>query len=339
MSSSEESVRGGEERARNEVSVRLTAGRRVDRRPRPRLPDQQLADRLHRTAAPGRAVRLLPAPARSSLRSRSPRPAVGGRRHAREQRRLYTTVDDALRTAEALGLGEKGRYLLAASFGNVHGVYKPGNVVLRPELLKDLQSGVSAKYGKPAAASNRVVCAAPLRDRAERGGPHRRPGPARRRRGAAHAGVPGAHPGQFPSRRPGAGRGLWSGFGGVGAAVGPFVGGWLVDGPGWRWVFLLNLPLAAICVPVALRHVPESRDPAAHGRFDVLGAVLGALALAGVTYALIEAPGRGASPLVIGQPSAGCSSGWRSCWWSSGGLAPCCRRRSSAPGCSPRSTW
>ncbi|MEV6668643.1 class II fructose-bisphosphate aldolase [Streptomyces sp. NPDC051162] len=61
---------------------------------------------------------------------------------------LYTTVDDALRTAEALGLGEKGRYLLAASFGNVHGVYKPGNVVLRPELLKDLQQGVAERYGK-----------------------------------------------------------------------------------------------------------------------------------------------------------------------------------------------
>ncbi|MBC9714535.1 class II fructose-bisphosphate aldolase [Streptomyces sp. TRM66268-LWL] len=61
---------------------------------------------------------------------------------------LYTTVDDAIRTAEALGLGEKGRYLLAASFGNVHGVYKPGNVVLRPELLKELQEGVGAKFGK-----------------------------------------------------------------------------------------------------------------------------------------------------------------------------------------------
>ncbi|MEU2160705.1 MFS transporter [Streptomyces chengbuensis] len=82
--------------------------------------------------------------------------------------------------------------------------------------------------------------------------------------------------------------GLWSGFGGVGAAVGPFVGGWLVDGPGWRWVFLLNVPLALLCVPVALRHVPESRDPAAHGRFDVLGAALGALSLALVTYALID---------------------------------------------------
>ncbi|MEW1720989.1 DHA2 family efflux MFS transporter permease subunit [Streptomyces sp. NPDC093109] len=81
--------------------------------------------------------------------------------------------------------------------------------------------------------------------------------------------------------------GVWSGLGGVGAAVGPFLGGWLVDGPGWRWVFLINVPLAALCVPVALRHVPETRDPAAHGRFDALGAGLGAVALALVTYALI----------------------------------------------------
>ncbi|WP_327280086.1 MFS transporter [Streptomyces sp. NBC_01205] len=91
--------------------------------------------------------------------------------------------------------------------------------------------------------------------------------------------------------------GLWSGFGGVGAAVGPFLGGWLVDGPGWRWVFLLNVPVAAVCAPVALRHVPESRDPQAHGRFDVLGAFLGAAALALLTYALIEA--RSGAPLVI----------------------------------------
>ncbi|SCF91759.1 MFS transporter [Streptomyces sp. Ncost-T10-10d] len=99
--------------------------------------------------------------------------------------------------------------------------------------------------------------------------------------------------------------GLWSGLGGVGAAIGPFVGGWLVDGPGWRWVFLLNVPVAAVCLPVALRHVPESRDPDAHGRFDVLGAVLGALALALVTYALIEAPGQGASAVVIGAAVGG----------------------------------
>ncbi|MEU3691000.1 MFS transporter [Streptomyces narbonensis] len=95
--------------------------------------------------------------------------------------------------------------------------------------------------------------------------------------------------------------GLWSGFGGVGAAIGPFVGGWLVDGPGWRWVFLLNVPLAAVCVPVALRHVPESRDETAHGRFDVLGAFLGAAALGLVTYALIGAAWwAGAAGLVLG---------------------------------------
>ncbi|MET9885472.1 MFS transporter [Streptomyces sp. NPDC006430] len=97
--------------------------------------------------------------------------------------------------------------------------------------------------------------------------------------------------------------GLWSGFGGVGAAVGPFLGGWLVDGPGWRWIFLLNVPVAALCVPVALRHVPESRDPQAHGRFDVLGAALGAVALALLTFALIEA--RSGSPLVIAAAVGG----------------------------------
>ncbi|MEU6462676.1 MFS transporter [Streptomyces sp. NPDC046976] len=92
--------------------------------------------------------------------------------------------------------------------------------------------------------------------------------------------------------------GLWSGFGGIGAAVGPFLGGWLVSGPGWRWVFLLNVPLALLCVPVALRHVPESADENAHGRFDVLGAVLGALSLALLTYALIEARGGTAAVVV-----------------------------------------
>ncbi|MBH1934607.1 MFS transporter [Streptomyces sp. AV19] len=99
--------------------------------------------------------------------------------------------------------------------------------------------------------------------------------------------------------------GAWSGLGGVASAVGPFVGGWLVDGPGWRWVFLINLPIAAVCVPVALRYVPETRDPTARGRFDVLGAVLGALALGLTTYALIAAPDHGASPAVIVPGVAG----------------------------------
>jgi fructose-bisphosphate aldolase, class II len=62
--------------------------------------------------------------------------------------KLYSTPQDALATAEALGLGERGRYILAATFGNVHGVYKPGHVKLRPEVLKEIQDAVGAKYGK-----------------------------------------------------------------------------------------------------------------------------------------------------------------------------------------------
>ncbi|MGH3471025.1 MAG: class II fructose-bisphosphate aldolase [Nocardioidaceae bacterium] len=66
--------------------------------------------------------------------------------------KLYTTPDDALRTVEALGLGEKGRYLTALTFGNVHGVYKPGNVKLRPDILKKAQEAVGEKYGLGAGA-------------------------------------------------------------------------------------------------------------------------------------------------------------------------------------------
>src|ERR1700760_1971484 len=62
--------------------------------------------------------------------------------------KLYSTPEDALATAEALGLGERGRYILAATFGNVHGVYKPGHVKLRPEVLKEIQDAVGAKYGR-----------------------------------------------------------------------------------------------------------------------------------------------------------------------------------------------
>jgi fructose-bisphosphate aldolase class II len=62
--------------------------------------------------------------------------------------KLYSTPEDALAVAEALGLGERGRYILAATFGNVHGVYKPGHVTLRPSILNDIQEAVGAKYGK-----------------------------------------------------------------------------------------------------------------------------------------------------------------------------------------------
>jgi EmrB/QacA subfamily drug resistance transporter len=84
--------------------------------------------------------------------------------------------------------------------------------------------------------------------------------------------------------------GAWSGLGGVAAAVGPVLGGWLVQTAGWQWVFFLNLPLAVAVVAVTVRHVPETRDTSVRGGFDVAGAVLAALALTGITYALIEAP-------------------------------------------------
>jgi len=60
---------------------------------------------------------------------------------------LYTTLEEAIATVDALGLGENGRYMAALTFGNVHGVYKPGNVKLRPELLQEIQEGLAAKYG------------------------------------------------------------------------------------------------------------------------------------------------------------------------------------------------
>jgi fructose-bisphosphate aldolase class II len=62
--------------------------------------------------------------------------------------KLYTTVEDGLRTIEVLGTGDKGRYITALTFGNVHGVYKPGSVKLRPEVLKDIQEQVGQKIGK-----------------------------------------------------------------------------------------------------------------------------------------------------------------------------------------------
>ena len=96
--------------------------------------------------------------------------------------------------------------------------------------------------------------------------------------------------------------GAWSGLGGIATAAGPFLGGWLVQSVSWRWIFLINLPLAAVVVVLALRHVPESRGgPGASGRVDLTGAALGALALAGVTYALIEAPSSsGTLPWLLG---------------------------------------
>jgi EmrB/QacA subfamily drug resistance transporter len=92
--------------------------------------------------------------------------------------------------------------------------------------------------------------------------------------------------------------GAWSGLTGVAAALGPLVGGYLIDAVSWRAAFLINLPIGGLVVAMS-HHVPESRDPTSHGRLDFAGALLAALALGGTTYALIEGPGRGLSPPIV----------------------------------------
>ena len=87
--------------------------------------------------------------------------------------------------------------------------------------------------------------------------------------------------------------GTWAGFSGVSAAIAPFLGGWLLQAGRWRWIFLINIPVAAATAWITRRHVPESRDTPASGRPDWPGAVAGAAALAAATYAIIVLPGAG----------------------------------------------
>lgn len=87
--------------------------------------------------------------------------------------------------------------------------------------------------------------------------------------------------------------GAWSGLGAVATAIGPLVGGWLILAASWRWIFLINVPLAVVVVVVAIRHIPETRNPAAAKRIDIWGAVLALMGLAGVTYAIIAIPSQG----------------------------------------------
>jgi EmrB/QacA subfamily drug resistance transporter len=99
--------------------------------------------------------------------------------------------------------------------------------------------------------------------------------------------------------------GAWSGLSGIAAAIGPFVGGWLVGAGSWRLIFLINVPLAVVVAGVSVLRVPETRDPASHGGMDVAGAMLTAVGLAAITWALIETGERGVDGAALAAGAAG----------------------------------
>lgn len=102
----------------------------------------------------------------------------------------------------------------------------------------------------------------------------------------------------FPERERGRAIGAWSGFSAMTTAIGPVVGGWLIDHWSWRWAFLLNLPMAVAALVVLFWRVPESRDAGASRRLDWMGAALATAGLGGLVYGLIEASSRG-----LGHPA------------------------------------
>ncbi len=114
----------------------------------------------------------------------------------------------------------------------------------------------------------------------------------------------------FPEKERGRAIGTWSGASGITAAIGPVVGGFLVDHYSWTWAFLVNIPMAVAVLLIVWRHVPESRGGAAgSGSLDYAGATLATVALGGIVYAFIEAPTQGwASPAVLAAGVAGAAA-------------------------------
>jgi EmrB/QacA subfamily drug resistance transporter len=100
--------------------------------------------------------------------------------------------------------------------------------------------------------------------------------------------------------------GAWSGLSGVAVAAGPLIGGYLISAASWRWIFFINVPIAAAVVALGARHVPESRDLTVTGTIDYAGALAGVVSLTGITFAFIEAPALGwSSPAVLTMTLAG----------------------------------
>lgn len=117
--------------------------------------------------------------------------------------------------------------------------------------------------------------------------------------------------------------GAWSGLGGVATAAGPLIGGYLIAVTTWRSIFLVNLPIGVAVLVLSVRHVPESRDPNPAGRVDLSGALLATLALAGVTFFLIEGPTLGWSePTVVAALSAGALASLGFVWLERSSSAP-----------------
>ncbi|NJC23490.1 EmrB/QacA subfamily drug resistance transporter [Arthrobacter pigmenti] len=112
----------------------------------------------------------------------------------------------------------------------------------------------------------------------------------------------------FDEERRGKAIGTWAAFSGITSVLGPVLGGYLVDTLSWRWVFFINIPLAAVVLVITLTRVPESRDEAAR-RLDPWGAVLATVGLGGLVFGLIEGSTAGfTAPLVLGSLLVGCTS-------------------------------
>lgn len=110
----------------------------------------------------------------------------------------------------------------------------------------------------------------------------------------------------FADQERGRAIGTWAGFSAIAAAVGPILGGWIVDHFSWRWIFLINPVLALPAIWIASRHIPESTDPSARGKLDWAGGMFALVGLAGVCFGLIEAPDMGwTDARVIGSLACG----------------------------------